>query len=225
MLMEATAANAREASLQTFQNPLSPEEEARQLRLLREGTPQEAKAAKEILIEHNLRLVAHVIKKYQIAQEEPEDLLSIGTIGLIKAIGSFDESKGRLATYACRCIDNEILMLLRSKRKTAKDVSLFESIGQDKEGNEIHLMDVIEQGQMDVPERLELMENVKKLHFLLNSVLTKREREILLFRYGLADGREHTQSQIGKRMGISRSYVSRIEKRALEKLRKNFSKN
>ena len=225
MLMEATAANAREASLQTFQNPLSPEEDARQLRLLREGTPQEAKAAKEILIEHNLRLVAHVIKKYQIAQEEPEDLLSIGTIELIKAIGSFDESKGRLATYACRCIDNEILMLLRSKRKTAKDVSLFESIGQDKEGNEIHLMDVIEQGQMDVPERLELMENVKKLHFLLNSVLTKREREILLFRYGLADGREHTQSQIGKRMGISRSYVSRIEKRALEKLRKNFSKN
>ena len=225
MLMEATAANAREAMLQTFQNPLSPEEEARQLRLLREGTPQEAKAAKEILIERNLRLVAHVIKKYQIAQEEPEDLLSIGTIGLIKAIGSFDESKGRLATYACRCIDNEILMLLRSKRKTAKDVSLFESIGQDKEGNEIHLMDVIEQGQMDVPERLELMENVKKLHFLLNSVLTKREREILLFRYGLADGREHTQSQIGKRMGISRSYVSRIEKRALEKLRKNFSKN
>lgn len=211
--------------MQTFQNPLSPEEEARQLRLLREGTPQEAKAAKEILIEHNLRLVAHVIKKYQIAQEEPEDLLSIGTIGLIKAIGSFDESKGRLATYACRCIDNEILMLLRSKRKTAKDVSLFESIGQDKEGNEIHLMDVIEQGQMDVPERLELMENIKKLHFLLNSVLTKREREILLFRYGLADGREHTQSQMGKRMGISRSYVSRIEKRALEKLRKNFSKN
>ena len=211
--------------MQTFQNPLSPEEEARQLRLLREGTPQEAKAAKEILIERNLRLVAHVIKKYQIAQEEPEDLLSIGTIGLIKAIGSFDESKGRLATYACRCIDNEILMLLRSKRKTARDVSLFESIGQDKEGNEIRLMDVIEQGQMDVPERLELMENVKKLRFLLNSVLTKREREILLFRYGLADGREHTQNQIGKRMGISRSYVSRIEKRALEKLRKNFSKN
>ena len=211
--------------MQTFQNPLSPEEEARQLRLLREGTPQEAKAAKEILIERNLRLVAHVIKKYQIAQEEPEDLLSIGTIGLIKAIGSFDESKGRLATYACRCIDNEILMLLRSKRKTARDVSLFESIGQDKEGNEIRLMDVIEQGQMDVPERLELMENVKKLRFLLETVLTKREREILLYRYGLADGREHTQNQIGKRMGISRSYVSRIEKRALEKLRKNFSKN
>lgn len=208
--------------MQTFQHPLTPEEEAGQLRLLREGSPEEANAAREMLIERNLRLVAHVIKKYQIAEEEPEDLLSIGTIGLIKAINSFDEGKGRLATYACRCIDNEILMLLRSKKKTSREVSLFESIGQDKEGNEIQLMDVIEQGQMDVADRLELNENIKKLRTLLGEVLTPREREILLFRYGLIDGEERTQSQIGKQMGISRSYVSRIEKRALEKLRRGF---
>jgi RNA polymerase sporulation-specific sigma factor len=208
--------------LQTFQHPLTPEEEAGQLRLMREGNPEEANAARETLIERNLRLVAHVIKKYQIAEEEPEDLLSIGTIGLIKAINSFDEGKGRLATYACRCIDNEILMLLRSKKKTSREVSLFESIGQDKEGNEIQLVDVIEQGQMDVADQLELNENVGKLRTLLREALTPREREILLLRYGLFDGEERTQSQIGKRMGISRSYVSRIEKRALEKLRKGF---
>ena len=208
--------------MQTFQHPLTPEEEARQLRLMREGNPEEANAARETLIERNLRLVAHVIKKYQIAEEEPEDLLSIGTIGLIKAINSFDEGKGRLATYACRCIDNEIVMLLRSKKKTSREVSLFESIGQDKEGNEIQLVDVIEQGQMDVADQLELNENVGKLRTLLREALTPREREILLLRYGLFDEEERTQSQIGKRMGISRSYVSRIEKRALEKLRKGF---
>lgn len=208
--------------MQTFLHPLTPKEEARQLRLLKEGTPEEAYAAKEMLIEHNLRLVAHIIKKYQISDEEPDDLLSIGTIGLIKAIGSFDESKGRLATYACRCIENEILMLLRGKKKTARDVSLYETIGQDKEGNEIQLMDVIEQSQMDACDRYELGENVKKLREMLQMVLTKREREIILLRYGLADGEEKTQSQIGKRMGISRSYVSRIEKRALGKLRRGF---
>ena len=210
--------------MQTFQQPLTQEEEARQLRLLREGSPGEAEAAREMLTLHNLRLVAHVIKKYQIADEEPEDLLSIGTIGLIKAIGSFDESKGRLATYACRCIENEILMLLRSKKKTARDVSLFETIGQDKEGNEIQLLDVIEQRQMDACDRLELDENVKKLRLLIGEQLTKRERRIILLRYGLFDGEERTQSQIGNMMGISRSYVSRIEKRALNKLRKGFQK-
>jgi len=209
--------------VQTFQHPLNSEEEARQIRLLREGSPGEAENARNMLIEHNLRLVAHVIKKYQIADEEPEDLLSIGTIGLIKAIGSYDEGKGRLATYACRCIENEILMLLRSKKKSSRDVSLFEAIGQDKEGNEIQLMDVIEQGQTEVTETIELRENVKKLRWLMGTVLTKREREILLLRYGLGDGEEKTQSQIGKRLGISRSYVSRIEKRGLEKLRKGFA--
>ena len=208
--------------MQTFLHPLTPKEEARQLSLLKEGTPEEANAAKEMLIEHNLRLVAHIIKKYQISDEEPDDLLSIGTIGLIKAIGSFDESKGKLATYACRCIENEILMLLRGKKKTARDVSLYETIGQDKEGNEIQLMDVIEQSQMDACDRFELSENVKKLREMLQTILTEREREIIILRYGLADGEEKTQSQIGKRMGISRSYVSRIEKRALGKLRRGF---
>ena len=208
--------------MQTFLHPLTPKEEARQLSLLKEGTPEEANAAKEMLIEHNLRLVAHIIKKYQISDEEPDDLLSIGTIGLIKAIGSFDESKGKLATYACRCIENEILMLLRGKKKTARDVSLYETIGQDKEGNEIQLMDVIEQSQMDACDRYELSENVKKLREMLQTILTEREREIIILRYGLADGEEKTQSQIGKRMGISRSYVSRIEKRALGKLRRGF---
>lgn len=208
--------------MKTFQHPLTAEEEARQIRLLREGSPQEAGHAREVLIEHNLRLVAHIIKKYQIVDEDPEDLLSIGTIGLIKAINSFDAGKGRLATYACRCIDNEILMLLRSKKKTAREVSLFESIGQDKEGNEIRLMDVIEYSQPDTVDYLELDANIRKLRRLLSEVLTEREREIILLRYGLLDGEERTQIQIGERLGISRSYVSRIEKRALGKLMEGF---
>lgn len=208
--------------MKTFQHPLTAEEEARQIRLLREGSPQEAGHAREVLIEHNLRLVAHIIKKYQIVDEDPEDLLSIGTIGLIKAINSFDAGKGRLATYACRCIDNEILMLLRSKKKTAREVSLFESIGQDKEGNEIRLMDVIEYSQPDTVDHLERDANIRKLRRLLREVLTEREREIILLRYGLCDGEERTQIQIGEKLGISRSYVSRIEKRALGKLMEGF---
>lgn len=211
--------------MKTFQHPLTSEEEARQIHLLREGNPQEVSRAKEMLIEHNLRLVAHIIKKYQISDEDPEDLLSIGTIGLIKAINSFDAGKGRLATYACRCIDNEILMLLRSKKKTAREVSLFESIGQDKEGNEIRLMDVIECSQPDIVDNLELDADIRRLKLLLRNVLTDREREILLLRYGLWDGEEKTQIQIGEKLGISRSYVSRIEKRALSKLRQEFEQN
>jgi len=209
--------------VKTFQQPLTAEEEARQIRLLREGSPQEKTQAKEILIERNMRLVAHIVKKYQLAGEEPEDLLSIGTIGLIKAIGSFDAGKGRLATYACRCIDNEILMLLRGKKKTAREVSLYESIGQDKEGNEIRLMDVIEQEQSDFAESMELAEHLKKLRLLLDEILTDREREIICMRYGIAEDEEKTQYEIGERLGISRSYVSRIEKRALAKLRKALS--
>lgn len=208
--------------MKTFRHPLTSEEEARQIRLLREGNPQEAQKAREMLIEHNLRLVAHIIKKYQIPEEDPEDLLSVGTIGLIKAINSFDAGKGRLATYACRCIENEILMLLRSRKKTAREVSLFESIGQDKEGNEIRLLDVMESGQPDIVESLEMEANRKRLRHLLLHSLTEREKEILVLRYGLADGREKTQSQVGEFLGISRSYVSRIEKRALSKLRAGF---
>ena len=208
--------------MKTFQKPLTSGEEAEQCRLLREGTPEEAKRAKEILIERNLRLVAHIAKKYQNADEDMEDLISIGCIGLIKAIDTFDDKKGRLATYACRCIDNELLMLLRGKKKTSREVSLFEPIGQDKEGNEIHLVDIIEQQQPDIIESMELSGNIRKLFSLLNETLTEREREILVMRYGLNGMPEITQSQIGEQLGISRSYVSRIEKKALQKLRSKF---
>ena len=208
--------------MKTFQKPLTSGEEAEYVRLLREGSEEEARKAKAVLIERNLRLVAHVAKKYQNVDEDMEDLISIGCIGLIKAIDSFDAGKGRLATYACRCIDNELLMLLRSKKKTSREVSLFEPIGQDKEGNEIHLVDVIEQQQTDVVERLELSNNIKKLQKLLDDCLSPREREIIVYRYGLGGRQEITQSEIGAKLGISRSYVSRIEKKALGKLRQYF---
>lgn len=208
--------------MKTFQKPLTQGEEAEYVRLLREGTAEQAKQAKDILIERNMRLVAHVAKKYQNADEDMDDLISIGCIGLIKAVDTFDDRKGRLATYACRCIDNELLMLLRGKRKTSREVSLFEPIGQDKEGNEIHLMDVMEQQQPDILENMELSANIKKLFLLMEEALTPREREILTMRYGLNGRREATQNEIGAEMGISRSYVSRIEKKALQKLRKKF---
>ena len=208
--------------MKTFQKPLTQGVEAECVRLLREGTAEQAKQAKDILIERNMRLVAHVAKKYQNADEDMDDLISIGCIGLIKAVDTFDDRKGRLATYACRCIDNELLMLLRGKRKTSREVSLFEPIGQDKEGNEIHLMDVMEQQQPDILENMELSANIRKLFLLMEEVLTPREREILTMRYGLNGRREATQNEIGAEMGISRSYVSRIEKKALQKLRKKF---
>lgn len=208
--------------MKTFQKPLTSGEEAEYVRLLREGSEEEARKAKAVLIERNLRLVAHVAKKYQNVDEDMEDLISIGCIGLIKAIDSFDAGKGRLATYACRCIDNELLMLLRSKKKTSREVSLFEPIGQDKEGNEIHLVDVIEQQQTDVVESLELSNNIKKLQKLLDDCLSPREKEIIVYRYGLGGRQEITQSEIGAKLGISRSYVSRIEKKALGKLRQHF---
>lgn len=208
--------------MKTFQKPLTQGEEAEYVRLLREGTAEQAKQAKNILIERNMRLVAHVAKKYQNADEDMDDLISIGCIGLIKAVDTFDDRKGRLATYACRCIDNELLMLLRGKRKTSREVSLFEPIGQDKEGNEIHLMDVMEQQQPDILENMELSANIRKLFLLMEEALTPRERDILTMRYGLNGRREATQNEIGAEMGISRSYVSRIEKKALQKLRKKF---
>ena len=208
--------------MKTFQKPLTSGEEAEYIRLLREGTEEEARRAKEVLIERNLRLVAHIAKKYQNVDEDMEDLISIGCIGLIKAIDTFDAGKGRIATYACRCIDNELLMLLRSKKRTAKEVSLFEPIGQDKEGNEIHLLDVIEQQQPDIIENMEYAKNLKKAYALMDEHLTERERQILCMRYGLKGNREITQNEIGARLGISRSYVSRIEKRALQKLRAYF---
>ena len=210
--------------MKTFQKPLTSGEEAEYIRLLQEGTPGEARQAKEILIERNLRLVAHIAKKYQNVDEDMEDLISIGCIGLIKAVDTFDAGKGRLATYACRCIDNELLMLLRSKKKTSREVSLFEPIGQDKEGNEIHLVDVIEQQQPDIVDCMELGRNIKKLFTLIDECLTEREKEILIMRYGLNGKPEATQNEIGAKLGISRSYVSRIEKKALWKLKTEFEK-
>ena len=208
--------------MQTFQQPLTSEEEAFYVQLFKNGSEEETKRAKEILIERNLRLVAHVAKKYQNVDEDMEDLISIGCIGLIKAVETFDAGKGRLATYACRCIDNELLMLLRSKKKTAREVSLFEPIGQDKEGNEICLVDVIEQQQPDTVDRMELRENIKKLTGYLSECLTQREQEIIRLRYGLGGVEAMTQNEIGRRFGISRSYVSRIEKKALSKLETRF---
>lgn len=208
--------------MKTFKQPLSAAQEAYYIQVLQNGSSEEAAQAKEILIERNLRLVAHIAKKYQNVSEDMEDLISIGTIGLIKAISSFDAGKGKLSTYASRCIDNELLMLLRSKKKTSREVSLYEPIGTDKEGNEINLLDVIEHEQEDVTERMELRENTGKLLKLLREVLTERERTIIYMRYGLLTGREITQREIGEYMNISRSYVSRIEKRALLKLREGF---
>ncbi|MBO5208327.1 MAG: RNA polymerase sporulation sigma factor SigK [Lachnospiraceae bacterium] len=208
--------------MKTFKQPLTAKEEAAYLRQLKEGDSRQRQIAKEILIERNLRLVAHIAKKYQNVDEDMEDLISTGTIGLIKAIDSFDAGKGKLSTYASRCIDNELLMLLRAKKKTSREVSLYEPIGTDREGNEINLLDIIEQEQPDVIERMELEERLKKLSGLLGDRLDEREKEILIMRYGLVDDQEITQREIGKSLGISRSYVSRIEKKALEKLRAGF---
>ena len=208
--------------MKTFSQPLTASEEAYYLRLLKEGSGEEAMRARSILIERNLRLVAHIAKKYQNVDEDMEDLISIGTIGLIKAISSFDAVRGKLSTYASRCIDNELLMLLRSRKKTAKEVSLYDPIGTDKEGNEINLLDVIEQEQTDVTDQMELCENTGRLRILLSTVLNEREREIIYLRYGLLNGEEVTQREIGEMLHISRSYVSRIEKRALLKLREGF---
>ncbi len=209
--------------MKTFQKPLTAEEEARYIQMLQKGSSEKAKEAREILIERNLRLVAHIAKKYQNVDEEMEDLISIGTIGLIKAVSSFDSGKGKLSTYASRCIDNELLMLLRSKKKTSKEVSLYEPIGTDKEGNEINLLDIIESEQIDVIDRMELAGNLKRLGRIMQN-LEEREKEIIFLRYGLVTGKEITQREIGEMLGISRSYVSRIEKRALGKLRKEFEK-
>ena len=152
-----------------------------------------------------------------------EDLISIGTIGLIKAVTTFDAGKGsRLATYAARCIDNELLMMLRAKKKTSKEVSLYEPIGTDKEGNEISLLDIIEQEQTDIVEQMETRAHIGRLSGMIETLLTEREKEIICMRYGLLGKEEITQREIGKSLGISRSYVSRIEKKALQKLKTGF---
>ena len=179
--------------------------------------------ARNELIERNMRLVAHVAKKYQSPEDEMEDLISIGTIGLIKAGETYKEDYGsRLATYAARCIDNELLMHFRAKKKTSKEVSLYEPIGTDKEGNQIQLLDVVVSEDEDVVELLEQDRKVRRLNEIIPQTLSGRELFIIINRYGLYGKKTMTQREIARKLGISRSYVSRIEKRAIEKLRQAF---
>lgn len=194
--------------------------------MLGDEDPAKNEEARQILIERNLRLVAHVVKKYQNVGEDVEDLISIGTIGLIKAISTFDDAKGsRLATYAARCIDNELLMMLRMRKKISRDVSLYEPIGTDKEGNEISLLDVTLFAQEDFAQELCKREDIQKVRRLVETLLPPREKEIITLRYGFFGQPELTQREIGEKLGISRSYVSRIEKKALLTLRTAFEKN
>lgn len=203
-----------------FPLPLSEKDENRYLELMSVGD----KSARNLLIEHNLRLVAHIVKKFENTGEDSEDLISIGTIGLIKAIESYQKDKGtKLATYAARCIENEILMHLRSLKKTKKDVSLHDPIGTDKEGNEISLIDVLGTEAGAVEDHVQLKIEKNKIYHHIH-VLDKREKEVIIGRYGLDNEEERTQREIAKELGISRSYVSRIEKRALLKLFHEFYK-
>ena len=195
--------------MQSFPSPLTPSEEKYYIQKYTEGDLE----AQHILIESNLRLVAHLIKKYQNLEEASEFLISIGTIGLIKAVVPFNPNKGnRLAAYESRCIENEILMHLRSKKKSSKKISLYEPIGTDREGNEIKLYDIIETDEVDVPEKIHLKENIQKLYEKVENELSPREKLVLKMRYGLYSGEEYTQREIARQLGISRSYVSRIEK-------------
>ena len=205
--------------MKTFPPPLTSAEEQHFLQLYLNGDPE----AKNILIERNLRLVAHIARKYQCSDEELDDLISIGTIGLIKAISTFNSGKcTRLSTYAARCIENELLMMMRSKKKYARDTSLYEPIGTDREGNEINLLDVIESPAADVVENCYLQENLRLLLSSLGNTLSDKEYQVICFRYGLFRYPELTQREIAGRLNISRSSVSRIEKNAIRKLKTLF---
>jgi len=204
----------------SFPQPLTEVEEKEYLQRLKDGDPE----AKGVLVERNLRLVAHIVKKYSFPGKEVDDLISIGTVGLIKAIDSFDMDKGtRLATYAARCIENEILMLIRNNKKIRSEVYLQDPIGLDKEGNEISLMDILSSDKDSILEVVENKIQVKKLYCILETCLQEREKRIIEMRYGLIDGKPKTQREIASILGISRSYVSRIEKRALKKLLKELN--
>ena len=193
--------------MKAFQKPLSISQEKYYLQKYQEGDSQ----------------VAHVVKKYQGTGEDTDDLISIGTIGLIKAVTTFNPQKAsRLSTYAARCIENELLMYFRSKKKTARDVSLYEPIGTDKEGNQIKLLDIVESGEPELWERVVEKKNILRLYELVSKVLDERENWIIRQRYGLYNTKPATQREIANSLGISRSYVSRIEKKALEKLRQAF---
>ncbi|HZJ57990.1 MAG TPA: RNA polymerase sporulation sigma factor SigK [Clostridia bacterium] len=204
----------------SFPQPLGPEEEAHHIRLCAQGSED----SKNTLIEHNLRLVAHIVKKYANTGKEVDDLISIGTIGLIKAISTFNpERKTRLATYAARCIENEILMTIRADKKIRGEISLQDPIGVDKEGNEISLLDVLGSETDSVLDEVELKLQIHRLYDKMQSVLKQREKMVLEMRYGLINGKNKTQREIAQILGISRSYVSRIEKKAIMKLGKEFS--
>ena len=200
--------------MKTFPKPLSHGEEKLYLKRCKEGD----QTARNMLIEHNMRLVAHVVKKYQCQDYDTEDLLSAGTIGLIKAVNTFDVDKGS------RCVENEILMLLRAGKKRAKEVSLFEPIGTDKDGETVSLVDVIEMENPKTIDQLILDQDIKELYQAFDQKLTENEKQVISMRYGLFKGKEHTQREVAGVLGISRSYVSRIEKKAIGKLREEFEK-
>lgn len=208
--------------MKTFPKPLSAREEKEYLERCNEGD----QLARDVLIERNMRLVAHVVKKYQSPDYDIEDLLSVGTIGLIKAVNTFKVDKGsRLATYAAKCVENEILMLFRASKKLSKEVSLFEPIGVDKDGEAVSLVDIIEMENKETIDTMILKQDVKELYEAFDSSLSDTEKTVIRMRYGLFRGKEHTQREIAAQLGISRSYVSRIEKKALEKLRGEFQKH
>ena len=208
--------------MKTFPKPLSAREEKEYLERCNEGD----QLARDVLIERNMRLVAHVVKKYQSPDYDIEDLLSVGTIGLIKAENTFKVDKGsRLATYAAKCVENEILMLFRASKKLSKEVSLFEPIGVDKDGEAVSLVDIIEMENKETIDTMILKQDVKELYEAFDSCLSDTEKTVIRMRYGLFRGKEHTQREIAAQLGISRSYVSRIEKKALEKLKGEFQKH
>lgn len=202
--------------MQSFPQPLSAAQEASYLRQYQNGDMH----ARDILIERNLRLVAHIVKKYIHSGKETDELISIGIIGLVKAVNTYNFDKGsRLATYAARCIDNELLMLMRGDKKRSREFSLYDPIGTDKEGNEITLLSIIEHNNEDVVEQLARKQSLQKLSKIISEVLTPREYFVVIRRYGLFGHSESTQRELASQLNISRSYVSRIEKKALEKLR------
>lgn len=204
-----------------FPEPLSQEDEEKYINAMLNGDNN----ARNKLIEHNLRLVAHIVKKFDTKEHDTDDLISIGTIGLIKGIDTYkDNKKTKITTYAARCIQNEILMHFRSNKKLGVTISLNDAIGHDKEGNEINLMDIIKDKSIDLFDDLDLKNNIELLNKYL-TLLNKREKEIIVKRYGLFNTKEMTQKEIAKSLHISRSYVSRIEKRALTKMLTEFIKN
>lgn len=206
------------AGRSSFPKALSIQEENELIRRIQSGD----ETARQLLIEHNLRLVAHIAKKYAHSGIDSDDLVSIGSIGLIKAVRSYKPESGRLATYASRCIENEILMALRSSKKTRSEISLNDPIGSDAEGNEITLIDVLGTDPDLISDEVALKIESSRAIRLISRILDKRERIVILLRYGLLDGEAHPQHEVAKKLGISRSYVSRIEKKALQKLRSHL---